>query len=205
MNKDKKNMLSEEDRELWNLITKNDKKYKTSNYLRNKSINTKEIKEDKKKRKNLSLKDKINIVEKKIIEKEEKREPILQKRKKLMEILNPEKIPSGISLRQAENLRRGKLKPEKTIDLHGFTSIQARDYVAKKLIDYYNRSTRCVLIITGKKFGPKGSEGVLRKEVHNWLNASPLREVILMTSWASSQHGGQGALYVLLKNVKKHN
>ena len=46
MNKDKKNMLSEEDRELWNLITKNDKKYKTSNYLRNKSINTKEIKED---------------------------------------------------------------------------------------------------------------------------------------------------------------
>ena len=30
MNKDKKNMLSEEDRELWNLITKNDKKYKTS-------------------------------------------------------------------------------------------------------------------------------------------------------------------------------
>ena len=30
MNKDKKNMLSEEDRELWNLITKNDKKYKIS-------------------------------------------------------------------------------------------------------------------------------------------------------------------------------
>ena len=65
MNKDKKNMLSEEDRELWNLITKNDKKYKISNYLSNKNINTKEIKEDKKKRKNLSLKEKINIVEKK--------------------------------------------------------------------------------------------------------------------------------------------
>ena len=205
MNKDKKNTLSEEDRELWNLITKNDKKYKISNYLSIKNKNTNEIKEDKKKIKNLSLKEKINIFEKKIIEKQEKREPILQERKKVMETLNPEKTPSGISLRQAENLRRGKLKPEKTIDLHGFTSIQARDYIAKKLIDYYNRSTRCVLIITGKKFGPKGSEGVLRKEVHNWLNSPPLREVILMTSWASSQHGGQGALYVLLKNVKKHN
>ena len=205
MNKDKKNTLSEEDRDLWNLITKNDKKYKISNYLSIKNKNTNEIKEDKKKIKNLSLKEKINIFEKKIIEKQEKREPILQERKKVMETLNPEKTPSGISLRQAENLRRGKLKPEKTIDLHGFTSIQARDYIAKKLIDYYNRSTRCVLIITGKKFGPKGSEGVLRKEVHNWLNSPPLREVILMTSWASSQHGGQGALYVLLKNVKKHN
>ena len=42
------------------------------NYLSNKNINTKEIKEDKKKRKNLSLKEKINIVEKKIIEKQEK-------------------------------------------------------------------------------------------------------------------------------------
>ena len=205
MNKDKKNTLTEEDRDLWNLITKNDKKYKISNYLSIKNKNTNEIKEDKKKIKNLSLKEKINIFEKKIIEKQEKREPILQERKKVMETLNPEKTPSGISLRQAENLRRGKLKPEKTIDLHGFTSIQARDYIAKKLIDYYNRSTRCVLIITGKKFGPKGSEGVLRKEVHNWLNSPPLREVILMTSWASSQHGGQGALYVLLKNVKKHN
>ena len=125
MNKDKKNTLSEEDRDLWNLITKNDKKYKISNYLSIKNKNTNEIKEDKKKIKNLSLKEKINIFEKKIIEKQEKREPILQERKKVMETLNPEKTPSGISLRQAENLRRGKLKPEKTIDLHGFIRLSS--------------------------------------------------------------------------------
>ena len=202
MNKDKKNMLSEEDRELWNLITKNDKKYKTSNYLRNKSINTKEIKEDKKKRKNLSLKDKINIVEKKIIEKQEKREPKLQESKKVMEILNPEKIPSGISLRQAENLRRGKLKPEETIDLHGFTSIQARDYVAKKLIDYYNRSARCVLVITGKGALSQGG-GVLRKMVPLWLNESTNRKIVLSFTYSTPADGGTGAIYILLKRKRR--
>ena len=81
--------------------------------------------------------------------------------------------------------------------------MEAKEYITNKITQCYKNNTRCILIITGKKFGSKGSEGVLRKEVPNWLNNNPLRELVLMTSWAKSQHGGQGALYVLLKNIKR--
>ena len=54
----------------------------------------------------------------------------------------------------------------------------------------------------GKKFGKMGAEGVLKKEVPKWLNLSPLKEIILMTSWATPRDGGEGALYVLLRRVR---
>ncbi|MCH2677962.1 MAG: Smr/MutS family protein, partial [Alphaproteobacteria bacterium] len=56
-----------------------------------------------------------------------------------------------------------------------------------------------------KKVGASGAEGVLKKEVPRWLNVSPLREVVLMTSWATPRDGGEGALYVLLKRYKEIN
>ena len=73
----------------------------------------------------------------------------------------------------------------------------------EEIIKCYKRNIRALLIITGKKLGASGAEGVLKKEVPRWLNLSPLREVILMTSWATARDGGEGALYVLLKNIKK--
>ena len=77
-----------------------------------------------------------------------------------------------------------------------------KDNITKNILHSYNNGIRCILIITGKKLGLQGSEGVLKREVPKWLNMSPLREVVLMNSWATSQHGGQGALYVLLKKFK---
>ena len=185
---------NKEEIELWESITKNDKKYKKNNYF----SSTPSVKKNKitKKKPNLNF-DKVEMqVNKTISSKHIKKEEKLEK-------LYPDKIPSGISLRQAENLKRGKLKPEIIIDLHGYTAIQAKDHIRKIVYEAYTNNIRCLLVITGKKFGPQGAEGILKKEVPGWLNTSPLREMVLMTSWATSQHGGEGALYVLLKNIKR--
>ena len=185
---------NKEEIELWESITKNDKKYKKNNYF----SSTPSVKKNKitKKKPNLNF-DKVETqVNKTISSKHIKKEEKLEK-------LYPDKIPSGISLRQAENLKRGKLKPEIIIDLHGYTAIQAKDHIRKIVYEAYTNNVRCLLVITGKKFGPLGAEGILKKELPGWLNTSPLREMVLMTSWATSQHGGEGALYVLLKNIKR--
>lgn len=185
--------VEKDELELWEEITKGDKKYKKSNYLKSAKI----IKKSKIKKQQPNLK--VLKAEKNIKPKVFRKKVVKENK---LENLSPEKIPSGISLRQAENLKRGKFKPEIIIDLHGFSSVRARELINEKILQSYYNNIRCILIITGKKFGPYGSEGILKREVPGWLNLSPLREKVLMTSWATSQHGGQGALYVLLKKVK---
>lgn len=198
MVKDKsKNFITEDDK-LWNSITKNTKKYKASNRIvaqvepsRKKIILKKEeaVKENKKK-----VFDKIKTNNRINIKADDKNNT---------EDLNPSKIPSGISLNQAHNFKRGKLRPEKTYDLHGYTQYRAHSYLSEEILKCYRKNIRILLIITGKKLGASGAEGVLKKEVPRWLNLSPLREIILMTSWATPRDGGDGALYVLLKRFKK--
>jgi len=196
MSENKKN-ITQKDSELWETVTKTDKKYSKSNRMvfnkktnLNKNIKTEDFREDKLlKQKNLKESNKIIIAEKDKL--------------KFQENLDPMNIPSGISSSQAQNLRKGKIRPEVKIDLHGFTQEKAYSYLKDKLTELYKKNIRCILIITGKKIGKHGSEGVLKREVPKWLNISPLREKILMTSWAQPIDGGDGALYVLLKKKRK--
>ena len=51
-------------------------------------------------------------------------------------------------------------------------------------------------MITGK--GLAGG-GILREQVPRWLNQQPNRARVLAFDYARPQHGGEGALYVLLK------
>jgi DNA-nicking Smr family endonuclease len=61
----------------------------------------------------------------------------------------------------------------------------------------FDAGKRCVLVITGK--GTREGSGVLRANVPRWLNQAPLRDRILGFSYARPQHGGEGALYVLIR------
>ncbi len=185
----KNNTSNISDKELWDKITKKDKKYSKSNrVIFNKSKPAKI-------EKNINEKNKL----KKFVEAPAIKEEIIIN--KLLEetYLDPKEIPAGISLNQAENLKKGKIRPEVEIDLHGFTQEKANSYLKDKLTEFHKKNIRCVLVITGKKIGKNGAEGVLRREVPKWLNISPLRQMIIMTSWAQNKDGGDGALYVLLK------
>ncbi len=107
----------------------------------------------------------------------------------------------GIDKRQAERFRRGKTPIEGRIDLHGRTQAQAHDDLHDFVARAHASGKRMVLVITGKGITASKS-GVLKENVPRWLNEPTLRRHVLAFDYAEPQHGGEGALYVLLKRRK---
>lgn len=103
----------------------------------------------------------------------------------------------GLSQKQIRDLKLGKFAIEATLDLHGFNIETARDELIKFIDNKYNNNQRHIRIVHGKGHGDKP---VLKNKLNNWLRQI---DQILAFSSANSRHGGVGALYVLLKSVKK--
>lgn len=107
--------------------------------------------------------------------------------------------------RAFEKLKRGKLTPEGTLDLHGLTLGQAQPALIQFIIAASGSGKRLVLVITGKgksseDYGPiPRQKGVLRHQVPRWLSMAPLAPLVLQVSAAHIKHGGGGAYYVYLK------
>ena len=117
------------------------------------------------------------------------------------------KQPVKMDQKAYGRMKRGKLPVEGRLDLHGLTQNEAERALAAFLARSQARGHRCVLVITGKGGGARqGGEmretGVLRRMVPIWLNAPANRARILAFDEAQSQHGGGGALYVLMKRVR---
>lgn len=105
-------------------------------------------------------------------------------------------------------MRRGKMKPEGRIDLHGMTLAQAHPALNRFILDSHAKGRRLVLVITGKgKDRDQGGpipvrRGVLKHQVPHWLQTAPLSHLILQVSEAHLKHGGTGAYYVYLKRQR---
>lgn len=106
-------------------------------------------------------------------------------------------------------VRRGRLRPERTLDLHGLTQAAARVRLESFLAAAFRDGLRCVLVITGKG-APGGAaerhpdteqspRGVLRRRFQEWLAEEPLRALVTRAAQASPADGGRGAFYVFLK------
>ena len=108
---------------------------------------------------------------------------------------------AGIDRRTDERLRRGQLAIEARIDLHGLTQSAAHDALCRFLDASQRAGRRCVLVITGKGPVSQGG-GVLRNAVPRWLAEPGLRRLIIALHRAQPCHGGDGALYVLLKRKR---
>jgi DNA-nicking Smr family endonuclease len=104
----------------------------------------------------------------------------------------------GLDRRTAERLRRGALAIEARLDLHGMTQEEAHRALDAFLARAAQAGKRSVLVITGKG-GRSSGDGVLRAAVPRWLNEAPNRGRLLAFAPAQPQHGGAGALYLLLK------
>jgi DNA-nicking Smr family endonuclease len=102
----------------------------------------------------------------------------------------------SVSRQIFRRLKRGEFALEAEIDLHGMRVAEARTELQRFLRECITRRLRSVRIVHGKgtRSGPAGP--ILKPSVHHWL--SLWDEVI---AFASSQprHGGNGAVYVLLK------
>ncbi|MCZ6763791.1 MAG: Smr/MutS family protein [Alphaproteobacteria bacterium] len=105
---------------------------------------------------------------------------------------------AGVDRRTADRFRRGRMAIEGRLDLHGLIQDEAHDALRGFIAGATSAGQRCVIVITGKGRVSEGG-GVLRREVPKWLNQAGCRENILSVARAKPEHGGDGALYVLLK------
>ncbi len=102
-------------------------------------------------------------------------------------------------------LKKGKLRPEGRIDLHGMTLAQAHPALTGFILDARARGKRLVLVITGKgrpndiDAPMPARAGRLRHDVPRWLSLPPLSSAVLQVAPAHRRHGGEGALYVYLR------
>jgi DNA-nicking Smr family endonuclease len=99
-------------------------------------------------------------------------------------------------------LRQGTYTIDAKIDLHGMTLDEAYTRLATFIEAHYAKQSRCLLIITGKG-GKDGGKGQLQRAVPRWLSLSDMASRILVVSQAVAKHGGQGALYILLRRAQK--
>ncbi len=107
---------------------------------------------------------------------------------------------ANIDRRTAQRFTRGEMQVDGRIDLHGLTLDQAHAALTGYIRGAAGRGARCVVVVTGK--GKGDSIGRIRSEAPHWLNQAPLRPLILAVTQARVEHGGAGALYVLLKRKR---
>lgn len=105
-----------------------------------------------------------------------------------------------VDRRTDQKLKRGQFPIDIKLDLHGLTQTAAHDRLVKVLKRGQAQGARCVLVITGKGRGE--GQGVLRRKVPEWLRDESLLTVVLRFHTAQPEHGGDGALYVLLKRTR---
>jgi DNA-nicking Smr family endonuclease len=101
----------------------------------------------------------------------------------------------ALDRRTATRLKRGTLAIEARLDLHGMTQAEAHDALTRFIARAQKHGSRAVLVITGKS-------GVLHGPVPRWLGEGDNRERILAIRRAYAQHGGEGALYLLLRRKR---
>jgi len=107
----------------------------------------------------------------------------------------PPQMPPGIDHRTQRKLRRGQMRPEARLDLHGHTQDEAHGALLRFLRRASAHGKRTVLVVTGKS-------GVLREQVPRWLRVAPNAPRVLSSETARPGDGGDGALYVLLRKPK---
>jgi DNA-nicking Smr family endonuclease len=103
----------------------------------------------------------------------------------------------GLDKRTRSRLQKGEMAIDAVLDLHGLTLKEAHASLLRFVVGAAEQGHRCLLVITGK--GSREHGGLLKAEVPRWLNEAALRAIILAFSYAQAKHGGEGALYVLLR------
>lgn len=107
---------------------------------------------------------------------------------------------AGVDSSSSQRLKRGNYPIDRRLDLHGMTRDQAMDTLLFTLQQAYASGKRCVLVITGK--GRGGAVGVLKENVPRWLSDAQFSPYVLAFDHAARQHGGDGAIYVLVRRKR---
>ena len=121
-------------------------------------------------------------------------------------ILAPHLPLASLSRRMKRGVARGKEAIDARLDLHGLTQHEAHGALLRFLRTASARDARLVLVITGKGKRSDGDgereRGVLRRQVPQWLSLPEFSAFVLGFEDAHIAHGGEGALYVRVRRAR---
>ena len=116
-----------------------------------------------------------------------------------------ERIPDTNILKK---IRKGKLRVESTLDLHGLKYKESHEKVFNFITSSYANRKRILLIITGKGKRLRTGEGwtgqgILKQSLPRWLSNKVFEEKISWFNFAPPNYGGNGAYIVYLKKLRE--
>ena len=114
--------------------------------------------------------------------------------------------PSGGNLDSHwdRKLKAGQLAPDFTLDLHGHNLDAAHRRLMDGMRQALAMDARTILLIAGKERPVDPADrghrrGAIRAKILDWLAASEFGSDIAAVRRAHIRHGGEGALYLVLK------
>jgi len=110
----------------------------------------------------------------------------------------------GLDSHWDRRMKAGRLEPDLTLDLHGHTLDTAYDRVMTALDQARAMQARVVLVVAGRErpvdpADRMAKRGAIRAKLLDWLAASRHADAITAVRRAHIRHGGEGALYLILK------
>ena len=104
-------------------------------------------------------------------------------------------------------LKSGQIAPDYTLDLHGHTLDGAYGRIMGGIDQARSMGARVVLIIAGRErpvdpADRQHKRGAIRAKLLDWLAASHHADHIAAVRRAHIRHGGEGALYLVLKRPR---
>ena len=110
----------------------------------------------------------------------------------------------GLDSHWDRRLARTTTSPDFTLDLHGHTLDQAHARLDDGLSQARAMGARLVLVITGKSrpvdAADRGEKrGAIRAKIIDWLAAGSHASAIAAVRPAHRRHGGEGAIYLVLR------
>jgi DNA-nicking Smr family endonuclease len=119
----------------------------------------------------------------------------------------PAPQPPGLDSHWDRKLKAGTLQPELTLDLHGHNLDAAYNRLMSGIAQARAMGVRTILLVTGKPRPVAAADraerrGAIRAKVLDWLAASSHHAAIAAIRRAHQRHGGDGALYIVLRRER---
>jgi DNA-nicking Smr family endonuclease len=110
----------------------------------------------------------------------------------------------GLDSHWERRMNGGRITPDLTLDLHGNTLDTAYDRIMDALDQARAMQARVVLVVAGRErpvdpADRMAKRGAIRAKLLDWLAASRHADAISAVRRAHVRHGGDGALYLILK------
>lgn len=128
----------------------------------------------------------------------------------------PTPVPK-VDRKTRRKITTGRQEFDRSVDLHGMTQDHAFNVLQSVIEGCVRRGDKTLLVVTGKggrRFSQTGDEtpiayrtrenfeqhgGVLKRVVPMWLSGNELKPFVHSFGPAAQEHGGDGALYVILR------